>query len=277
LTFTVLEATANEAPLVVEIPHAGLLIDPTAMASLTAPVRAIGQDADLYVDELYERAPSLGASVLVAHASRYVCDLNRSESDVDAGAVDAAAGMSHPHGLIWRLTTEGRPAIPGPLSTLEYQRRLNVYHRPYHTALTRLLERKRERFGYVVLLAAHSMPSAGRAGHLDTGAARAQVVPGSRGRTSAHESVIVCPERLARERNWSVAHDQPYRGGFTTGHYGQPATGIHVIQVELNRSLYMNEQTLERLDPGFSATRDYCESLVEALAKLPENLLLPAS
>lgn len=277
LTFTVLEPTGVERPLVVEIPHAGLLIDPSAMASLVAPSRSVGQDADLFVDELYAGAPRLGASVLVAHASRYVCDLNRDETDVDSHAIDGGSGSAHPHGLIWRLTTEGRPALNAPLSAAEYERRLNVYYRPYHAALKRLLDSKLERFGYVVLLAAHSMPSSGRAGHLDTGAERAQIVPGTRGRTSAHGSVIDCPERLAKRYNWSVVHDQPYKGGYTTGHYGRPPTGVHVVQVELNRSLYMNEHTLERREPGFSATRSYCDDLVKALAALPGQPLKPAS
>ena len=77
--FSVREPQGPETPLVVEIPHAGLLVDPETLATLSAPARSIGQDADLYVDELYGRAPALGATVLVAHSSRYVCDLNRAE------------------------------------------------------------------------------------------------------------------------------------------------------------------------------------------------------
>ena len=78
--FSVREPTSRETAVVVEIPHAGLAIDAESLATITAPARAIGQDADLYVDELYVEAPALGATVLVAHASRYVCDLNRAEA-----------------------------------------------------------------------------------------------------------------------------------------------------------------------------------------------------
>lgn len=272
MPFTVREPT-QERPLIVEVPHAGLVVDPLSMATLAAPVRCLGQDADLYVDELYARAPELGATLLVAHESRYVCDLNRDERDIDAGSVALAQGSAHPHGLIWRLTTDGKPALVAPLSNAEYQRRLDAYYRPYHATLSALIRRKVERFGYVVVLAAHSMPSSGRVGHRDPGTPRAQIVPGSRGRTSAHGSVIDIPDVLAATRGWSVCHDQPYRGGFTTAHYGRPKERVHLIQVELNRSLYMNELTLERLPAQFDATRVYCEDLVSALASVPSGPL----
>jgi len=111
--FSVREPTGSEIPVVVEIPHAGVRVDPETLATLIAPARAIGLDADLYVDDLYTRAPELGATVLVAHASRYVCDLNRSEQDVDRDTVLGATGRASPHGLIWRSTTDNRaPDLP---------------------------------------------------------------------------------------------------------------------------------------------------------------------
>lgn len=265
--FSVLPPRTTPIPVVVEIPHAGLSIDPLSAATLVAPVSSIGRDADLYVDDLYADAPDLGASVLVSHVSRYVCDLNRAETDVDSHAVQGATGVSFPHGLVWHQTTESHAALNGPLSKAELERRLRLIYRPYHQALRQLLMQSIRDFGYVILLAAHSMPGAGRAGHRDPGATRADVVPGSRGFTTADPRLIRLPERLAAERGWSVAHDTPYRGGFTTGHYGQPQNAMHAIQVELNRGLYMNEQTLERRLEKFDATRAYCRELVAALGR----------
>lgn len=244
------------------------MLEPLSAATLIAPVSALGRDADLYVDELYADATSLGASVLVSHVSRYVCDLNRAESDVDSLAVHGAPGVNFPHGLVWHQTTESQAALSAPLSKSEHERRLRLIYRPYHQALRHLLADALQRFGYVILLAAHSMPGAGRSGHRDPGATRADVVPGSRGFTTASASVIRLPEHLALKRGWSVAHDTPYRGGFTTGNYGQPLHGIHAVQVELNRGLYMNEQSLERLPGSFEATRAYCAELVAELGKL---------
>lgn len=255
-------------PVVVEIPHAGLSADPLALATLAAPARALAQDADLYVDELYADAPDEGASVLVAHVSRYVCDLNRAESDVDAMAVDGGRARSAPHGVIWRATTENRPALVAPLRRSEYERRLELIYRPYHTALTRLIGERVARFGYALLLCAHSMPSQGRDGHSDPGSRRADVVPGSRGRTSAAPQVILVPDELARTRGWSVAHDEPYRGGFSTSNYGHPTSGVHALQVELSRRLYMDESTLARKTNQFHEVRAYCRELVARLGTL---------
>lgn len=252
----------------VEIPHAGLRVDPISLATLAAPGRSLGRDADLYVDELYEHAPAQGATVLVAEVSRYVCDLNRSEADIDGLAVEGGPTRAAPHGLIWRATTEDEPALYAPLSQGEFLRRLNDIYRPYHRTLAELLKAKRDRFGFAVLLCAHSMPSAGRAGHADPGCDRADVVPGSRGRTTADPRVIAVPDDLARQRDWTVAHDDPYRGGFSTSHYGRPREAVHAVQVELARRLYMDEQSLSKKANDFEATADYCSALVARLGQL---------
>jgi N-formylglutamate amidohydrolase len=244
------------------------MVDPLSAATLAAPVTSVGRDADLYVDDLYVDAVDLGATVIVSHTSRYVCDLNRGETDVDGVAVLGGRGNHMPHGLVWHQTTEAQPALTAPLPAAELERRLRALYRPYHQALRRLLNEHHERFGYVILLAAHSMPSAGRSGHTDPGTSRADVVPGSRGFSTASAHVIRCPEALARQRGWSVQHDTPYRGGFTTAHYGQPNLGFHAVQVELNRHLYMDELALTKRHPGFAETRLYCRELVAALGQI---------
>jgi N-formylglutamate amidohydrolase len=241
-------------------------VDAAVLSTLLAPANALGRDADLYVDELFQDAPAQGAALLAAHVSRYVVDLNRAELDFDALAVEGGSARVSPHGLIWRTTTEGRSALAGPLSRAELERRLDLYYRPYHAALKRVLEARVATFGFAILLCAHSMPSRGRDGHQDTGRERADVVPGSRGRTSAAASVIDCVDRAAREAGFSIAHDQPYRGGFSTGHYGRPDHGVHAIQIELSRRLYMNELTLERKARDFEQLRGFCRELVARLS-----------
>ncbi len=268
MSFSVRQPESTEIPVVVEVPHAGIRLDPASLAFLTAPARSIGQDADLYVDDLYARAPALGATLVVAELSRYVCDLNRAETEVDGLAVQGAAHRNAPHGLIWRSTTENHAALRGPLSRAEVERRLELVHRPYHRTLERLLQEKKARFGYAILLCAHSMPSTGRAGHSDAGRDRAEVVPGSRGRTSAAAVVIEETDKVAREAGWTVAHDDPYRGGFSTQHYGRPGLGIHAIQVELSRRLYMDETSLTKITIGFEEVQTFCETLVRRLGAL---------
>jgi N-formylglutamate deformylase len=263
--FTVIEPTAAETPVLVEIPHAGLFVDAPTLSRLAAPARCIGRDADLYVDELYADVASVGATALAAHVSRYVCDLNRSELDIDAeSVVGAPAHARATRGVIWRLTSDGARVLESPLPRAELERRLATYYRPYHRALASILERKRARFGYAIVLAAHSMPSLGRAAHGDPQAVRADVVPGTRGRTSAARAFIDCVDRHARDGGLSVAHDDPYQGGFTTQHYGRPDLDVHVVQVELARRLYMDEAGLTK-SPAFDRLRAWCTRLAEAL------------
>ena len=260
--FIVVEPAGEETPVIVEVPHAGLWVDGPALATLSAPARSLGRDADLWVDELYQDAPARGASMIVAHASRYVVDLNRSEKDVDAEAIEGAPPNARAtRGIVWKLTSEGIRVLDGPLPRRELTRRLDTVYRPYHAAIAELVERKRARFGYSILIAAHSMPSVGRAAHGDPHAQRADVVPGTRGRTSASARFIDAVDAHARGAGFSVSHDDPYQGGFTTLNYGRPKQGSHVVQVELARRLYMDETTLHK-NAGFDRVRAFCAELV---------------
>lgn len=268
MSFTLTEPRAAEAPVIVEVPHAGLETDAEALATLVAPAVAIGRDADLYVDELYADAPDLGATLLCARMSRYVCDLNRSEQDVDRDTVLGATGRSSPHGLIWRSTTDNRAAIARPLPKSELDRRLHAYYRPYHDKLDELVRERLDRHGFVILVSGHSMPSRGRDGHDDPGRDRADVVPGTRQRSTAAAAVIDATEDVARRFHLGLAHDDPYRGGHTTVRYGRPGAGIHAIQIELNRRLYMDEQTLAKKTNEFRRIRSFCRALVQQMVAL---------
>lgn len=271
--FDVFEPTTGESPLVVEVPHAGLWIDPEALAYTVAPARSIARDADLYVDQLCQDAPAEGASLLIANTSRFVVDLNRSEVDCDGEAVEGGGRTPWPRGLIWRLTTDGDPILAERLPRRELERRLTTLYRPYHAALERLLQRKMERFGFAILLCAHSMPSQPRPapGPNEGRAApavysRADLVPGTRGRTTAAGVVIDRVDAHGRAFGWSIRHDDPYRGGFSTAFYGRPARGVHAVQIEIARRLYMDETSL-RIDPqGFRAVREFARTLAARLA-----------
>jgi N-formylglutamate deformylase len=274
--FEIIEPPSGESALVVEVPHAGLFVDPETLAFTVAPARSVARDADLYVDQLFQDAPAGGATLMVAHTSRYVVDLNRAESDFDGESVEGGGRIASPRGVVWRLTTDGEPILCGRLPHAELERRLDAVHRPYHRALLGLLQRKVDRFGFAVLLCAHSMPSQPRPAPLSSVPApravsqlpvlRADLVPGTRGRTSAAGVVIDRVEACGRAFGWSIRHDDPYRGGFSTGHYGQPARGLHAVQIEIARRLYMDETTFRMDAQGFRAVRDFARALVSSLA-----------
>jgi N-formylglutamate deformylase len=254
-------------PLLVEVPHAGLTLPEAVRDELIAPEDAMRRDADIYVDQLYANAPSFGAALLTANVSRYVVDLNRAQDDVDASTVSGhpSAASAQPRGVVWRSTTDGRPILAKPLDYEQLLARLDRYYVPYHAALRRTLDALRARFGYVILLAGHSMPSMGRSGHADPGARRADIVPGTCGRTSADRRLIDLVDVHFRSAGLSVRHDDPYRGGYTTSHYGRPREHCHAIQIELNRALYVDEQSCQIKEPEFRRLQLLLDQLVEKL------------
>ncbi len=253
--FSLFEPRGAETPIVVEVPHAGLGVPAAFIADLVAPVRSLGRDADLHVDRLYAGAPDFGATLLVAKVSRYVVDLNRAESDWDKD------GARMPRGLVWHATTDGDPCLARPLTRADVDARLDLVHRPYHAQLQKLLQAKRSKFGVAVLLAAHSMPSMGRSGIV-----RADVVPGTQGRTTASTHFIDEVEAHANRAGFNVRHDEPYKGGYSTRTYGKPIDGVHAVQVEIARRLYMDESTLQPTR-SFEQIRTWCAALVEKLGQ----------
>jgi N-formylglutamate amidohydrolase len=192
-----------------------------------------------------------------------VCDLNRAEDDLDELTSPVGTKSGSPHGVVWRRTTENRPAIVAPLPGTEIERRLESIYRPYHAALAHLVRDKLNRFGVAVLICGHSMPSFGRLGER-----RADVVPGSQGKSTAGRPVIVACELAASEAGYDLVHDTPYRGGFTTSHYGSPQGGMHALQIELARRLYMDERSLVQDLEKFQVCKNFCSSLVAKMAAL---------
>lgn len=271
----VLDFKASEhgrRPVLVEVPHAGLSIPEPLRHEILASEDTLRRDADLYVDRLFERAPDAGAALLSARLSRYVVDLNRAPDDFDVGLLEepSAGRLAQPRGVVWRVTTDGRPALRSPLDAAALKQRIEQYHAPYHLRLREELSRIRSEFGYAVLVAGHSMPSVVRRGAREV-ERRADIVPGSLGRTSADPRVIDVVAEHFRAAGFSVRHDDPYRGGFTTAHYGRPAERQHAIQIEINRALYMDEVTCAPKAENFTRLQQVLGELVSRLGELALN------
>jgi len=255
-------------PIVVSVPHASVEVG--GMAAVLAPDLDVRCDADLYVDRLYRIGePVEPPACVAARLSRFICDLNRDPDDVSATAVPAhpAPRNTDGRGFVWAVTTVGTAALQRPLTLAEWQARAAI-HAAYHGAIAQALERARARFGFAILIDGHSMPSMGRQGHQDVGRRRADVVPGDRGGTS-------CSPLLSRHvgdhfqaRGFSVAFNDPYKGGFITTHHGRPAAGVHAIQIELSRDLYMDEQSFAIKDAGFARLQQTLADLLASLASL---------
>ena len=269
--FTLTPPIGREIPVLVEVPHAGLAVPEAIAKHVHAPQQAVLRDADIYVDELYADVPQHGATLLCAHVSRYVVDLNRGPKDVDRLTVQGhpSTEAHRPRGVIWRVSTLGQPVIPRPLTVDEYHQRLDTYYHPYHRTLVEQLKAIRDRFGYAILIAAHSMPSVGRLRHSKRLQRRADIVPGTVGYTSASRTVIDFVDRHFRQAGLSIAHDDPYRGGWTTQHYGRPLEGVHAVQIELNRDLYVDEATTRPTLNSWPALTQTLNTLVQGLGSLP--------
>jgi N-formylglutamate deformylase len=249
-------------PVVVSVPHAGT--ETLGFTDSLVPTLDVRCDADLYVDELYDGAPQ-GAFVR-ARLSRFVCDLNRAPDDVSARAVPEhpAPRNNDGRGFLWEVTTTGAPALARPLTLPEWQTRRSI-HASYYQALQRALARASRKFGYAILLDGHSMPSVGRKGHADPGRPRADIVPGDREGKSCAPALSRFVGEHFRSQGLQVAFNDPYRGGHITGHHGRPGDGVHAIQIEMRRDLYMDEATFERRPQDMARLRAI---LAELLRKL---------
>lgn len=204
------------------------------------------------MDELFAGSPALGATLLCAHASRHVIDLN----------TDPRRRRGSTPGLPPRprRSTSGDTWLEERPPASEIERRERAIFVPYHAKLEQLLRRKRERFGFAVLLCAHAYD-------VEIAPRAAEVVIGSRGRTTAADGWLDGVEAVARQHGRSVAHDEPFAGGYTVAHYGDPVRGVHALQVELRRALYVQRASLARDPEGFEAMRRLADALVSRLVE----------
>lgn len=274
MTFVELtQPQAEPTPVLVEVPHSGLRIPTEIERELDASPLAVLRDSDLYVDQLYARAPSFGATLLVSRVSRYVVDLNRGPDDVDSAAVPRHPKARHipARGVVWRARTDGTPLLRTPLTVDQFSRRLEHYYEPYHRTLYDVASQIRQKHGHVMVLAAHSMPSEGRRVLGGEPVPRADIVPGTRGRSTADGRIIDLIDAHFRQAGLSVKHDEPYRGGWTTAHYGAPKQGRHVVQIELNRALYVDERSSEIKKRDFAALQTVLDKLVVKLGEMMSN------
>jgi N-formylglutamate amidohydrolase len=238
-------------PLIFASPHSGRLYPRSMMAASSLGAEAIRQSEDVLVDDLIAPAAETGAVVLQARFARAYMDVNRGPFELDADMFEdelppfarartprVAAGL----GAIARIVAEGQEIYARKLTFAEAQARIDQVHRPYHTALEGLIQQARQRLGLAVLIDWHSMPSAA-AGY--TNGRRNDMVLGDRFGAACSPKVARLVELSLREAGYRVARNVPYAGGYTTEHYGRPATGVHALQIEIDRGLYLNETTLK--------------------------------
>ena len=260
---------ADGLPFFVSIPHSGEKIpdEVTWLKGLTEAT--LMRDVDRYVDVLYQPALNeLKIPSIVTPWHRYVVDLNRKPDQFDCDAVVDAplpAG-AEPKGLHWSVTTWNEKLIAEPMTMELHDRLLRDYYHPFHTSVLELRKGLKDKFGVVYHLDLHSMPSRGTSLHPDPGETRAEVVVSDQHGKSASPAYKDLVMRAFQEAGFQVAYNWPYVGGGITKTYGDPDKEFHTIQIELNRSQYMDEDTKQlnqSLLPGIQAQLKQAISTVQ--------------
>lgn len=257
--------SGTPTPLIVSVPHSGKEIPDEVQKSLvnSDPI-FLTTDSDLFVDELYESVPSHGGTLLVTPFCRYVIDLNRDANEWDSTFVEKAPTASNPKhlGLVAHKTMKGDKLLKAPLTQSELKKRIELYYAPFHNQLKKIIQDTKDKFGFCIHIDAHSMPSRGVQGHADSGAKRADVCLGDLDGKSCDARFTKWIEEHFQKSGHSVNRNIPYRGGFITEHYGRPSESVHTIQIELNRKLYMNEKTHEKLDATFQKLKNTIDEML---------------
>jgi N-formylglutamate amidohydrolase len=273
--FEVRRAADQRVPFVFNSPHSGRLYPERFLAMSRLDRNAIRRSEDCYVDELFGAAVSLGAPMLAANFPRAYLDVNREPFELDprmfsdpvpSFANIRSARVAGGLGTVPKLVGEGLDIYGGRLPLSEALARIEHIYKPYHEALDRLLARTRALFGYAVLVDCHSMPASIRIG--DTGV-RPDFIIGDRFGASAAAALTQNAIGLLTAMGYTVVHNKPYAGGFITEHYGKPARGVHVVQIEVNRGLYMNERTFQR-SSGFDGLAADLSRFTADLMAMPD-------
>lgn len=269
--------------LVLDSPHSGISYpDDFAYA---CPLMTLRTAEDTHVEKLYDFAPALGAAWIEAHFPRSYLDANRDTTEVDATLFDEPwpepvatdpATLSKVRlgkGLIWRTTDDGVPIYSRKLGVAEVRARIARCWQPYHAAVAQAIDAAHARHGYSIHINCHSMPAVAASHATDfPGLVHADFVVGDRDQSTACEalSLLIC--RHLEGLGYSVSHNHPYKGVELVRRYGNPARQRHSVQLEVNRKLYMNEQTLEMSD-GFAALQASLRSLVQRLLQTDPRTL----
>jgi N-formylglutamate amidohydrolase len=264
-----IEPVRLASPLVFSSPHSGSNYPDRFLESSRLDPLTLRRSEDAYVDELFLPCVGLGAPLVRALFPRAYLDVNREPYEFDPQVFEGrlpdfantrslrvAVGL----GTIPRVVGDSQPIYKKPISIAEGLGRIEWLYRPYHEQLRALVERARGRFGRAVLIDCHSMPSnAADVAGLD-------VVLGDRYGASAEPDVVEILETSLRAAGYRVRRNKPFAGGFITESLGAPARGVHAVQIEIARSLYLDERRIVRTE-GWTTLRDNLFGAARSLAR----------
>jgi N-formylglutamate deformylase len=264
-------------PIVYASPHSGAFYPPEFIAAARLDPITLRRSEDSFVDELFADAPAHGAPLLAATFPRAFCDANREPWELDPmmfeGELPSWVNTTSPRvgaglGTIARVVASGEAIYRAKLHFTEAERRIRLCWQPYHDMLSALITGTRAVFGACLLVDCHSMPAYGTGGR-GTGT---DFVLGDAHGTACAPRITRFVEQTLTSLGYAVRRNEPYSGGYVTRHYGRPREGVHALQIEIARSLYMDENRIERL-PRFVAVQRDLMALMARLTSEGSRLL----
>ncbi len=273
----VIQAPAEQTvPFVFCSPHSGTDYSEAFRRASRLDDATLRKSEDSHVDVLFGAAPERGAPLLSALFPRAYVDPNREPYELDPAMFEdrlpeyvntasprVAAGL----GTIAKVVCNGAEIYRKKLRFAEAVERIEACYRPYHAALADLIDETKRKFGFAIVVDCHSMPSVGGPMDRDPGARRVDFVLGDAYGAACHPALTLAAEAKLRGHGYAVHRNMPYAGGFTTRHYGDPVRGQHALQIEINRALYMDEDSYGRRS-GFDTVKQHLTALVAHLAAL---------
>ncbi|MEM1316815.1 MAG: N-formylglutamate amidohydrolase [Pseudomonadota bacterium] len=277
--FTVERPAQQRVPFVFNSPHSGDAYPASFLESSRLSATDLRRSEDVAVDQLFCGALELGAPMLRARFPRAWLDVNREPFELDPKLFrERLPGHANVHslrvggglGTIPRLISESLPIYARPPTLSEGLERVNAIYRPYHDTLRRLMAETVVEFGFAVLVDCHSMPSAQPTKQQNGRQKRPDIIIGDRYGTACNGEISRAVMQGFSALGYSVVRNKPYAGGFITEHYGRPAKGLHAVQIEINRALYMDERSLA-LNDGFDALSADITTVLTQLVAIPDN------
>ncbi|MFN3449026.1 MAG: N-formylglutamate amidohydrolase [Roseococcus sp.] len=267
--FDLFRPAEARCPLVFTSPHSGRDYPAEFLDAARLDATALRRSEDAFVEELFAAAPRLGAPLLAARFPRAWCDANREPWELDPGMFDAplppwvnsasprvGAGL----GTIARVVASGEAIYRRRLSFCEAERRVRGCWEPFHAQLAALIEETRALFGACLLIDCHSMPAPPGGGE------GPDIVLGDAHGAACAPRATRALEAALQRQGFRVRRNDPYAGGYITRHYGRPRERTHAIQIEIARSLYMDEARIER-HPGFDRLRAALAAVIASLVE----------